>query len=248
MTSASGRTGEVPIGVLCLETRFTKIPGHIRNPATFGFPVLYHVVEGATAQRVVIEADERLLQPFIDGARALEARGAAAITSGCGFLTLFQRQLADSVQVPVFTSSLIQLPLVHRMVGPGRKVGLLTARTPSLTRRHLEAIGGADVPVCIAGMDDSREFREAILEGRRVELDVGRLEHDVLAATAALAEANPDMGALVIECTDLVPFAHAIQRHIGRPVFDIVTLTGMVHAALTRHPYATPSLTGTVGT
>lgn len=240
MTTGAAQTGEASIGVLCLETLFTKIPGHIRNPATFDFPVVYQVVEGATPERLVIQADERLLQPFIDAARGLEARGVAAITSGCGFLVLFQRQLADSVGVPVFTSSLIQVPLVHRMMRSDRKVGLLVAKKQSLTRRHLDAIGGADVPVCVAGMDDSREFREVMLEGRRVELDVDLLERDVLREVEALAEANPDMGALVIECTDLVPFAHAIQRRIGRPVFDVVTLTRMVHATLTRHPYGVP--------
>ena len=218
------------IGVLCLDTSF-------RNPSTFDFPVVYRVVEGATPERVVSQADPRLLDPFIEAARDLEAQGVAAITGACGFLVLFQQQLADSVEIPLFASSLIQLPMVHRMLRPHQKVGLLVAKAESLTARHLAAIGGENVPVCIAGMADQPEFREVMLEGRRGTIDADRLGAEVLAQAELLAKENDDLGALVIECTDLVPFAHLIQARLGVPVFDIVTLTNMVHASLTRTAY-----------
>lgn len=220
------------IGVLCLETSFTKIPGHIRNPATFDFPVLYRVVAGATPERVVSQGDPSLLEPFIEAARELEAQGVAAITGACGFLVLFQEQLADAVSVPLYASSLIQLPMVHRMLRRGQKAGLLVANKDALTPRHLAAIGAEAVPVCVAGMAQRQEFREVMLEGRRVELDVDRLRHEVLAEVDDLAKANPDMGALVIECTDLVPFRREIQQRVGVPVFDIVTLTDMVYRSV----------------
>ena len=229
---------EVTVGVLCLDTAYTRIPGHVRNPDTFGFPVVYKVVEGATPERVVSQADPRLLQPFVDAARELEAEGVAAITSACGFLVIFQRELADAVRVPLYSSSLIQLPMVCRMLPSGQKVGLLVAQKRSLSRRHLEAIGAESVPICVAGMDEQPEFREVILEGRRHQLDRDRLAREVLSEADRLARADPDMGALVIECTDLVPFAHAIQARIGVPVFDIVTLTEMVYRSLTRRPFA----------
>ena len=227
----------VAIGIIGLDTSFTKIPGHIRNPSTFDFPVVYRVVEGATAERVVNQADETLLQPFIDAARDLEAQGVGAITTGCGFLVIFQKQLADAVHVPLYASSVIQVPMVHRMLASRRKVGLLTARKPSLTRRHLEAIGAESIPLCVAGMEEQPEFREVMLEARRSELDVDRLEREVLYEADGLARDNPDLGAIVLECTDLVPFSHAIQARTGLPVFDIVTLTEMVYRSLTRRPY-----------
>jgi hypothetical protein len=225
------------IGVLCLDTSYPKIPGHIRNPVTFGFPVTYKVVAGATAERVVRQADPRLLEPFVDAAQELERDGAAAITGACGFLAIFQRQLADAVSVPLYSSSLIQLPMVHRMLRRDQKVGLLAATQRSLTRRHLAGVGAESVPVCIAGLDSQPEFREVILEARRAELDVGRLADEVLGVAGQLVRDNPDIGALVIECTDLVPFAHEIQARVGLPVFDIVTLTEMVHQALIRQPF-----------
>ncbi|MER5705077.1 aspartate/glutamate racemase family protein [Micromonospora sp. NPDC002296] len=224
-----------PIGVLWLGTTFEKIPGHIRNPDTFDFPVVYRRIDGATPQRLVRDADPTLLEPIITAAKDLEAAGVAGITGACGFLVLFQAELAAAVSVPVWASSLIQLPMVHRMVG--QPVGLLVADEFALTPRHLAAIGAESVPVRVTGMADQPEFREVMMEGRRDALDVGRLEREVLDRVDRLAEANPDLGALVIECTDLVPFAHTIQARLGLPVFDIVTLTTMAHATLTRRPF-----------
>lgn len=227
----------VEIGVICMDTDFTKIPGHIRNTRTFDFPVRYHVVAGATAERVVTRADPTLLDPFVQAARKLEADGVAAITSACGFLAIFQQDLADAVDVPVYASSLVQLPMVSRMVRRSQRVGVLTANERALTPRHLAGVGAADVPVWVAGMADQPEFREVILEARRPDLDADRLEREVLAVVERMAAEHSDLGALVVECTDLVPFAHAIQARLGLPVFDIVTLTEMVHRSLTRHRY-----------
>jgi len=224
------------IGVICLETAFTKIPGHIRNPATFDFPVRYRPVAGATPQRVVNERDPALLEPFCQAARDLEADGVAAITSGCGFLVLFQRELADAVSVPVFASSLLQLPMVHRMLTGGQRVGVLTANKAALTQDHLATIGAESVPISVVGLEGSSEFREVMMEGRRIELDVERLREQVLAAVEPLA-AEPELGALVLECTDVVPYASDLQRLLGVPVFYIVTLTNHVYASLTRQPY-----------
>lgn len=225
------------IGVLCLDTSFTKIGGHIRNRSTFSFPVDYEVVVGATAQRVVTQADPTLIEPFIQAAKALEARGVGAITGACGFLALFQRELADAVAIPLYASSLLQLPMVHRMIRSDQAVGLLVAQQQSLTPRHLAAIGAESVPVRVAGMQDQPEFREVMLEARRDELDTARLRDEVLTVADRLVGDNPDVGAILFECTDLVPFAYAVQEQTGLPVFDIVTLTELVHHSLTRRPY-----------
>jgi aspartate/glutamate racemase len=221
-----------------MDTAFTKIPGHIRNRSTFDFPVRYQVVTGATAQRLVTHADPSLLDPFIQAAKELEAAGVSAITGACGFLVIFQKELTDAVTVPLYTSSLIQLPTVGRMIRSDQKVGLLVANERSLTRRHLEAVGAEHVPIAVAGMAEQPEFREVILEARRVQLDADRLEHEVLAVVDRLARSNSDLGALVIECTDLVPFAYKIQARLDLPVFDIVTLTTMVYQSLTRRPFS----------
>jgi len=58
-----------------LETVFPRIPGEMGNATTWNFPVEYRIVKGASPQRVVREADPKLLQPFIEGAKDLERTG-----------------------------------------------------------------------------------------------------------------------------------------------------------------------------
>ena len=227
----------IPIGILCLESYCANVPGHIRNATTFNFPVYYNVVYGATPKRVVDEADEALLERFIEAARELEGEGVRAITSSCGFLVLFQRELADSVSIPVYTSSLIQIPMVNQMIRCDQKVGILTAKKSRLTREHLRAVGADSTSSCIAGMDEQKEFCEVIIDRKRTELDIIRLEKEVISVVGKLIGEHPEIGALVIECTDLTSFAHLIQQKTNVPVFDIITLTNMVYETVVRKSY-----------
>jgi len=227
----------VPIGVLSLESSFAKPPGHIKNATTFDFPVTYKIVKGATVKRLINEADRNLLEPFIKAARELEQEGIKAITGSCGFLVLFQRELADAVDIPVFISSLIQVPMVHCMLRQNQKVGIITAKKDSLTQKHLCAVGAETTPVCIAGMDEQKEFCEVIIESKRNALDFDKFENELIYVAETLVRENPDVGAIVLECTDMPYFAHLIQKKVNLPVFDIITLTNMVYQAMVRKEY-----------
>jgi hypothetical protein len=227
----------VPIGVLSLESYFPKPPGHIKHSASFDFPIAYKIVKGARVKDLLRNPGPHLLHPFIEAVKELEAEGVKAITGSCGFLALYQKELADAVSVPLFASSLIQLPMVHAMLGSGQTVGILTASRDHLTAAHLKAVGAAQVPLHIAGMDDCPEFADVIIEGRRVDIDLPKLESEILSVAESLVAAQPGIGALVLECTDLSPFAVEIQKRTERPVFDLVTLTKMVFDAVVRRPF-----------
>ncbi|HEV2546722.1 MAG TPA: aspartate/glutamate racemase family protein [Stellaceae bacterium] len=218
------------LGILLLETRFPRIPGDIRNARTWPFPVLYHVVRGASPDRVVRDRANGLLPAFIEGARAVVALGADGITSSCGFLSLFQREIASAIGVPVAISSLMQVPLVERLLPAGKRVGILTISAATLSPEHLEAAGVArDTP--IIGTDGGREFSRAIL-GDEPRLDIAAAERDILEAGDALLARHPDIGAIVLECTNMAPYARALARHVHRPVFDIVSFLTWFHAGL----------------
>lgn len=227
----------IPIGVLCLESHFPKPPGHIKCPSSFAFPMAYKVIKGVTVKRLLAEPSAAQRDLFVAAALELQAEGVAAITGSCGFLALFQQELAAAVSVPVFASSLLQVPLVRRMIRPDQKVGVLTAHRLSLTTDHLRAVGVDPASIHIAGMEGQPEFTDVILEGRRHSMDFDKLQFEVLAQAQALASAQPDLGALVLECTDMPPFAHRIQQQTGLPVFDLSTLTNMVAEAVNRQPY-----------
>ncbi len=228
-----------PLGILMLEARFARIPGDMGNATTWPFPVLYRVVKGASPQRVVLNGATGLLPDFLAAAEDLVAQGAEALTTNCGFLSLFQRELAARVRVPVATSSLIQVPWVQATLPPGRRVGVITVAAKSLTPRHLEAAGVAlDTPV--VGTEGGREFYRVLILGEKDDLDISLAEQDILDAGRTLLARHNDIGALVLECTNMPPYAAALRAALGLPVFDIYSMITWFHAGLRPRAFGTP--------
>lgn len=232
-----GRTnyGET-IGILMLDTRFPRIPGDVGNATTFNFPVRYKLVKGASIERVIEEGDEALLLPFIKEAKDLEAEGVRAITTSCGFLALFQKEIAAQLSIPFFSSSLIQAKIASQIIAPNKKVGIITAEAKSLNEKHFKAVGIQDVPKIVLGMDDTEEFFETFLKGKET-LDVEKTRYEMIKAGNQIRAEHPDIGALVLECTNMCPFSKAIQDTTGLPVFDITTLINFVHNAVNRNEF-----------
>ena len=222
------------VGIIMLETRFPRIPGDIGNASTFSFPVLYKVVKGASAKRLVLERDRTLLEPFIEAGRELSREGVKAITTSCGFLAMFHRELSQALDVPVYTSSLIQIPLVHAATG-FRRVGVVTANTEALTELHFESVGAKGIPLAIEGVE--KHYLWTVFRDDLLELDVREAEKNVIDAARRLVSKHGDVGAIVLECTNMPPYAKAVQDAVGLPVFDIVTLTNMAHEIAVRRKY-----------
>ena len=220
------------LGILMLEARFPRIPGDMGNAATFPFPVRYHRVSGADPDLVVRRGAEGLLPAFVDGARALEGEGVGAITTNCGFLVKYQQALAAAVRVPVFTSSLLLVPLVHRLLPAGRRVGVMTVNAGTLGPEHLRGAGiGSEIPIAVVGMETEKEFTRVLL-GDELELDVDAAREEHVRVARRLVSDSPDVGAIVLECTNMPPYTADIQRETGLPVFDIVSLVTLIHGAL----------------
>jgi Asp/Glu/hydantoin racemase len=235
----NGGVESATIGILMLDTQFPRVVGDIGNPTTFPFPVRYHRVAKASAERVVRQDARTLLPAFIEGARALEREGVLAITTSCGFLARFQRELTAAVAVPVLTSSLLLVPLVSRMLPPGKAVGILTIDSASLTEAELIGAGvSAGMAVVVAGMETEEEFHRAILEDRPV-LDVDRSRAEHVRVAGRLVADHPTVGAIVLECTNMPPYRVDIQRATGLPVLDVVHLVNLVHQTLS---HQSPSL------
>jgi len=220
-----------PLGILMLETRFARVPGDMGNATTWPFPVLYRVVRGASAERVVLDGAKGLLPDFIAAARALVDQGAEAITTTCGFLSLFQRELAAAVAVPVATSALMQIPWVQATLPPGQRVGVITVSAPSLTSAHFAAVGAPhDTPV--AGVEGGRELFRVLVKAEKHDLDTALAEADILAAGRDLLARHPEVGAILLECTNMPPYAAALRTELGLPVFDVYSLITWLHQGL----------------
>jgi Asp/Glu/hydantoin racemase len=226
------------IGVLMLESKFPRVPGDLGNATTFEFPVRLKVVKGADFKRAVVEGDPKLLEPFIEAAKELQKEGVKAITTNCGFLAIFQKQLAAAVDVPVFTSSLILVPMIHRMLGPKRRIGIMAANGATLGEKHFRGVGWSpeEIPVVVAGLENEKLFTRVFREDL-VTMDLDQMESDVVKVAKKLVTDNPDIGAILFECTNMAPYASAVQGAVGLPVFDIQTLVKMVYETLHRKPY-----------
>jgi len=220
-----------PLGILMLEARFPRIPGDMGNGETWPFPVLFRVVRGATPEKVVLLGAKGLLPDFIAAAQELVHLGAEAITTNCGFLSLFQRELAEAVQVPVATSSLMQVPWVQATLPPGKRVGVITVSKQSLTPAHLDAAGVPhDIP-CV-GTESGREFFRVLIRADHQDMDIDLATQDILDAGRALVAQHPDVGAIVLECTNMPPYAAALRDALGLPVYDIYSMITWFHAGI----------------
>ncbi len=229
------------LGILMLEARFPRIPGDMGNGLTWPFPVLYKLVRGATPERVVTRRAEGLRDAFIAAARELVADGADGITTNCGFLTLFQAEIAAAVGVPVATSSLMQVPFLERLLPPGQRVGVITISRRTLTSEHLATAGiAADIPV--VGTEGGREFSRVII-GDEANMDVAAAEADILAAGRELVRAHPNVGAIVLECTNMIPYARALREAVGLPVHDMYSFACWFHAGLSPRDFGPPAST-----
>ncbi len=224
------------LGVLMLETRFPRIPGDIGHAGSWPFPLHYKIVRGASPDRVVRHQADGLLDAFIAAAEELVALGADGIATNCGFMCLHQDKLAAALKVPVASSSLLQVPMIQATLPPGQRVGILTISGATLTAAHLAAVNiPSDIPRM--GTEAGREFSRAILDDEPY-LDVAQSRADILSAGRALVAQYPEVGAMVLECTNMVPYAADLQRALGLPVYSIYTFLCWFQAGLSPRTFS----------
>ncbi|MEM7269883.1 MAG: aspartate/glutamate racemase family protein [Pseudomonadota bacterium] len=223
------------VGILMLDARFPRVEGEVGNARTWPFPVHYKIVRGASPDLVVRRGADGMLEPFIDAARELIRDGVDGVTTNCGFLSLFQDEIAAAIDAPFAASSLMQAPMVQALLPKGKTVGILTISAKTLSPRHLEAAGvSPDTP--IVGTDDGAEFTRVILNDED-RMDVELARKDNVEAAERLCRENPEVGAIVLECTNMCPYAADIASATGRPVFSMVTFIEWFHSGLSPKRY-----------
>ncbi|MCB9959865.1 MAG: aspartate/glutamate racemase family protein [Rhodospirillaceae bacterium] len=236
------------LGVLALDTAFPRIPGDAGNPASYPFAVRIRTVAGGEVPLVVRRGGPAppLADAFVAAAVALAADGAVGLVTTCGFLVHVQDRLAAAVPVPVIASALLLAPLMVRACG-GRPVGVLAADAGALDAAALAAAGIDPAEAVVEGLEDEPAFRNLILadkahQGRHI--DTAALEAAVVRRGRAMVERRRDLGAIVLECTNLPPYAAALHHATGRPVVSILDAAAALWAAAST---ALPHSAGTVG-
>lgn len=227
-----------PIGIVYIEDVFyPMVPGNIVNGYTFPFPVRLKAVEGLDCQNL-FDAADGVYEMVLKTCKKLEKEGVRAISGACGFFGNYQAKIAEELSVPVALSSLVQLPWIATLLKKDQTIGVLTAQKDSFTAQLLDSCG-----VCtelkkrllVKDLGHEDQF-SCIPEGRGV-FDNGLVQQEVVGKAMEILEEAPNTGAILLECSDMPPYAYAVQAATGVPVFDFTTLIRWLHSAVAQTPY-----------
>ena len=221
------------IGIILLDSQAPYIPGDVANATTYDFPVRFQRVSGLTVEKIM-NHDLSLLEAVLSAGEVLKAEGVRAITSDCGFMALYQEDLVEKLDVPVFLSSLLQIPFIKQLTPKDSKIGIITANKNALSKEVL-ALCEAHIPerIVMEGLEDAPYFASAFLKEEGI-LNTVEVEKEVVEAAEKLQKDYPDMKSILLECSVLPPYASAVQKATGLPVFDFVTMISYVHSAVVR--------------
>jgi hypothetical protein len=224
------------LGILVLDLKAQLFPGNVANANSYNFPVRFKVLESIPADWWCDSqgADEKRFEIFLEKAKEMEAEGVKAITSGCGYFAVYQERAAKQLSVPLFASPLLLVPIVSRMIGKNKKVGILAAGKKHLTEGDFLKNVGIDssIPIAVGGLENSEEFHDCYVTLKKKYIDIKKLEKEVVNAALELLEKNPDIGAFVFECSDFPTFSRATSKATGLPVFDYINFAHFVYWSL----------------
>jgi len=221
------------VGILLLDSPIPFIPGDVANATTYDFPVRFKKVEGFTV-KMAVNGDKSIYPQLLAAAGDLKENGVAAVTGDCGFMALHQDRLKNDLKIPVFLSSLLQIPFIQHILPDNRAIGVLTASRENLTGSFLNTIGiTAPSGLVIQGLEKCPGFKSAVME-EQGSLDTQTIEAEVVNAARTVMSKENKVGAILLECSVLPPYARAVQHATGLPVFDYITMINFVFSALVR--------------
>lgn len=225
------------LGIILLDETYPGFPGDVRNPSAFPYPIQYEVARGLNIQKLIRdEKKDQYLETILTAAFNLQKMGCRAIAAECGYFAFFHQEVRAKMDIPVFMSSLLQVPWAQSVINPDRVVGLLMSSEEELVEKHLSSVGVVPGSNYVVGgaMDGGRcpEFDNLWTEGLRPvvpQADYQQAEKEFIRAGIQFYEDHPNMGAMVLECTGFPPFARALQNRINIPVFSWGTLMDFAH-------------------
>lgn len=232
------------IGILLFdERRYPTLPGDVANASTYDFPVRLKVVKGVVdvpspTRPGPVSCYPADVQNLIRAVEELNEDGVRAIVTACGFFSGVQDVLAEASKVPVFTSALMLVPIISQMLASNKKVGILTASKTLLTDEFLTSVGVTQHHnVVIAGAEASTEFYATHMGGKRTSMDVELLRTELLEVVRCFHAEHPDLGALLIECSNFPTFSVDFQRATGLPTFDYIGFIELLYRSVVQRPY-----------
>lgn len=225
------------IGIILVDVKTSFIPGDVGNASTYSYPVLYRTAPGVTLTRLIKLGDRSLLPSILEAAQYLVDHGVRAISSDCGYMIRFQKEVSEQIAIPTLLSSLVMLPTLQKTIPPHSKIGILCASKQYLTPDLLSMAGVEDMAsVVIQGMEHCAAFRQPILDEMPL-LDAKAIEIEITTTAREMIKNNPEISVILLECSNMPPYARAIQQATGRMVFDYISLIDFFYGASFRRAY-----------
>lgn len=220
------------IGVLVFSTSTPRIPGDAGHAASFSYPIRYEVIKGGFAE--LLDYNDAIKENILEGCRHLKEAGIKGIIGDCGMMSLYQDCIGAEIGIPFIGSSLTQIPMVWQLIGRSGTIGILTGHSELLSEKHLLASGWSkEIPLSIQGLQDEPHFHEIVIEGGK-NLDIEKMNRDVLHAARLLKEKTKDLRAVIVECSNLATYARGIEAVCEVPVFDTMYAANLLAYAV--HP------------
>jgi len=224
------------IGIVVLELWYPLVPGNVANGSTFDFPVLFKILKGSTGQQIST-ADPILLDMILEAGEELERQGARAIVGACGYFANYQKAASEKLNLPTFLSSVLQVPIILQGLKPDQKVGIICANAPAFTPDLMSQCGITDQSrVVIVGAQECPEFHN-IFDGTG-HFNSYKVGQEIVGLAKDLVGKHPEVGAILLECSDMPPYARAVQNAVRLPVFDFISLINWIYHGVVRHPFA----------
>lgn len=226
-------TAGFAIGIIAVHLIYPKLPGNVANATTYPFPVLYREVNFEIEE--LFNGSEAIKEQVIEAAKYLESQGVRAIIGACGYFAHFQEAVREAVDVPVFLSSLCQLPLIKTGIKENKKIAVFAASKDNIDDDLLKKVGSDADRLILQDVGSLKSF--ASIRYGKSTLDNGALTEELCRVATDLVKKHPDIGAILLECSDLPPYAKAIQSATGLPVFDFNTMIDLVYHSVVQRTY-----------
>jgi Asp/Glu/hydantoin racemase len=232
------RVGGIPIGVIQLSANIPMIPGNMGNASTFDFPLMFQEMEVTGDMVVSAKPHPEVLKRSIEAGKKLQEQGVRAIVGNCGFFANYQQGIAEALDVPFFGSSLLQIPLILLSLRSTEKLGIITADGPKLIDAPaMENSGLTDRSrVVVYGAEKTSQMKRILATSGAY--NPRKFETELVDIAKAMVEDHPDIGAILLECTELPPHARAIQKAVGMPVWGFPSMVNWVYAGIVRRDFA----------
>jgi len=214
------------LGVIRLDYDYPPTPGDIDHPASFGYDVFYRVVPGFTFARCQSgRVDSDVEANFVSAVKWMEGRGVSGITGDCGFMMYFQALARQHTYLPVFMSSLAQLPAVTCAYNKNELIAILTANSETLKpmRTLIKeecAVDPEEHRYIMVGCQDVDGFEQVALGGK---VDTVKVTPGIVKKCREVLAAHPKIRGFLFECTELPAYSDAVRCEFGLPVWDSIT-------------------------